>query len=88
MAETVLYEAAEGVATLTLNRPDRLNTIGPELIDDLRAMLERAWTDAEVRAIRLRGAGRAFESLRDALARRFASIRKKRGFSICSQLER
>ena len=29
MAETVLYEAAEGVATLTLNRPDRLNTIGP-----------------------------------------------------------
>ena len=60
MAETVLYEAADGVATLTLNRPDRLNTIGPELIDDLRANLERAWTDAEVRAIRLRGAGRAF----------------------------
>src|SRR5437868_7233798 len=60
MAETVLYEAADGVATLTLNRPDRLNTIGPELIDDLRAMLERAWTDAEVRAIRLRGSGRAF----------------------------
>ena len=60
MAETVLYEAADGVATLTLNRPDRLNTIGPELIDDLRANLERAWTDAEVRVIRLRGAGRAF----------------------------
>jgi enoyl-CoA hydratase len=60
MSETVLYEAADGVATLTLNRPDRLNTIGPELIDDLRANLERAWTDAEVRAIRLRGAGRAF----------------------------
>jgi enoyl-CoA hydratase len=60
MAETVLYEAADGVATLTLNRPERLNAIGPELIDDLRTMLERAWTDAEVRAIRLRGAGRAF----------------------------
>jgi enoyl-CoA hydratase len=60
MAETVLYEASDGVATLTLNRPDRLNAIGPELIDDLRTMLERAWTDAEVRAIRLRGAGRAF----------------------------
>ena len=62
MAETVLYEAADGVATLTLNRPDRLNTIGPELIDDLRANLERAWTDAEVRVIRLRGAGRAFSA--------------------------
>jgi enoyl-CoA hydratase len=60
MAETVLYEAADGVATLTLNRPERLNTIGPELIDDLRTMLERAWTDVEVRAIRLRGSGRAF----------------------------
>ena len=60
MAETVLYEAGDGVATLTLNRPERLNTIVPDLIDDLRAMLERAWTDAEVRAIRLRGAGRVF----------------------------
>src|SRR5436853_648195 len=60
MAETVLYEAADGVAPLTLKRPERLTAIGPELIDDLRAMLERAWTDAEVRAIRLRGAGRAF----------------------------
>jgi enoyl-CoA hydratase len=60
VAETVLYEAGDGVATLTLNRPDRLNTIVPDLIDDLKAMLERAWTDAEVRAIRLRGAGRVF----------------------------
>src|SRR2546429_6990879 len=60
MAETVLDEAADGVATLTLNRPDRLNTIGTERNEALRANLERAWTDAEVRAIRLRGSGRAF----------------------------
>src|SRR5256714_8634714 len=60
MAETVLYDRAEGVAGLTCTRPDRLNRIGPELIDDVRAMRERGWTDAEVRAIRLRGAGRAF----------------------------
>jgi enoyl-CoA hydratase len=60
MGQTVLYEAAEGVATLTLNRPQRLNTIVPELIEDLRGALGRAWEDAEVRAIRLRGAGRAF----------------------------
>jgi enoyl-CoA hydratase len=57
---TVLSESAEGVATLTLNRPERLNTITPELIADLRAALEAAWADAEVRAIRLRGAGRVF----------------------------
>jgi enoyl-CoA hydratase len=60
VGETVLYDAADGVATLTLNRPDRLNTIVPELIADLRAGLERAWGEEEVRAIRLRGAGRVF----------------------------
>ncbi|MDX6670980.1 MAG: enoyl-CoA hydratase [Solirubrobacteraceae bacterium] len=60
MGQTVLYEAGEGVATLTLNRPQRLNTIVPELIEDLRDALGRAWEDDEVRAIRLRGAGRAF----------------------------
>jgi len=60
MAGTVLYEAAERVATVTLNRPERLNTITPELIADLREALERAWADQEVHAIRLRGAGRAF----------------------------
>ena len=60
MAGTVLYESADAVATLTLNRPERLNTITPELIEDLRAALEQAWGDASVHAIRLRGAGRTF----------------------------
>jgi len=60
VTSTVLYESGEGVATLTLNRPDRLNTIVPELLDDLGAALEQAWGEPEVRAIRLRGAGRAF----------------------------
>jgi enoyl-CoA hydratase len=60
VAGTVLYEAADAVATLTLNRPERLNAITPELIEDLRAGLERAWGEPEVRVIRLRGAGRAF----------------------------
>jgi enoyl-CoA hydratase len=57
---TVLYEPADGVATLTLNRPERLNAITPELIRDLQDGLQRAWDDGDVRAIRLRGAGRAF----------------------------
>lgn len=57
---SVLFEAAGGVATLTLNRPERLNTITPGLIADLRSGLERAWADDSVRAVRLRGAGRGF----------------------------
>jgi enoyl-CoA hydratase len=56
----VIYEAADRVATLTLNRPERLNAITRELIGELRAGLERAWDDDGVRVIRLRGAGRAF----------------------------
>jgi enoyl-CoA hydratase len=60
MNGTVLLDSADGVATLTLNRPDRLNTITPALIADLRAALETAWDDDAVRVLRLRGAGRAF----------------------------
>ena len=57
---TVLYEVEGAVATLTLNRPDRLNAITDELIEDLEAGLDRAEADEAVRAVRLRGAGRAF----------------------------
>jgi enoyl-CoA hydratase len=58
--QSLLYESENLVATLTLNRPDRLNTIVPELIDELNAALDRAQADPEVRVIRLRGAGRSF----------------------------
>ncbi|MGZ8632748.1 MAG: crotonase/enoyl-CoA hydratase family protein [Solirubrobacteraceae bacterium] len=60
MGDTVLYEAADGVATLTLNRPQRLNAITPELVEDFGAALARALADDDVRVVRLRGAGRAF----------------------------
>ncbi|MGH2997266.1 MAG: crotonase/enoyl-CoA hydratase family protein, partial [Gaiellaceae bacterium] len=60
MGDTVGYEAGGAVATLTLDRPERLNAIVPELIEDLEAALDRAAADDRVRVIRLRGAGRAF----------------------------
>ena len=60
MADTVLTERHEGVATLTLNRPERLNAITPELAQDLRAALADANADDAVRVVRLRGAGRTF----------------------------
>jgi len=60
MGDTVLYEAADAVATLTLNRPERRNAITPELVEDFDAALARALADAEVRVVRLRGAGSAF----------------------------
>lgn len=48
------------MATLTLNRPDRLNAITDELREDFLDALGTAQSDPAVRAIRLRGAGRAF----------------------------
>jgi enoyl-CoA hydratase len=57
---TVGYELDGAVATLTLDRPARLNAIVPALIEDLGTALDRAEQDDAVRAIRLRGAGRSF----------------------------
>jgi enoyl-CoA hydratase len=58
--EPVLYEGDGRVATITLNRPKRLNTIVPALIEELNGALDRAQADPEVHVIRLRGAGRSF----------------------------
>ena len=48
------------VAVLTLNRPDRLNAIGTQTLDLLAAALAAAHQDAQVRALVIAGAGRAF----------------------------
>ena len=58
--ETLLYETADAVATITLNRPERLNTIVPPMPEELEAAVHRAVEDHEVKVIVLRGAGRAF----------------------------
>jgi enoyl-CoA hydratase/carnithine racemase len=56
----VLYSVADRVATLTLNRPDRLNAWTSVMGEQLQAALERAGADNGVRAIVLTGAGRGF----------------------------
>ena len=58
--ETLIYATDGAVATVTLNRPDRLNTIVPPMPDELEAAVHRAVADASVKVIVLRGAGRAF----------------------------
>jgi enoyl-CoA hydratase len=60
VGDTVRYDLDGAVATLTLNRPERLNAIVPALVEDLEAALDRAEADDAVRVVRLRGAGRAF----------------------------
>jgi 2-(1,2-epoxy-1,2-dihydrophenyl)acetyl-CoA isomerase len=60
--ETVLYEVRDGVATITLNRPESLNALTPEMNDRLVELVERADVDHDVRLTVLTGAGRAFSS--------------------------
>src|SRR5947209_11519486 len=58
--QTLRYDSADAVATITLNRPERLNTIVPPMPDELEAAVRRALAEDEVTVIVLRGAGRAF----------------------------
>ena len=61
MAGTVLTEeVGDGVRVVTLNRPQRLNAITPELLEDLIAALQAADREPAIRAVVLTGAGRAF----------------------------
>jgi len=60
MTDTVLADLADGVLTLVLNRPDRLNAFTEEMHLALRAGVQRAHDDGAVRAVLLTGAGRGF----------------------------
>lgn len=57
---SVLVSIEAGVETITLNRPEKLNALNPEMHERLRAALERALGDAQIRAVLLTGAGRGF----------------------------
>nr|WP_319388681.1 2-(1,2-epoxy-1,2-dihydrophenyl)acetyl-CoA isomerase PaaG [uncultured Cohaesibacter sp.] len=59
-SETVLSDLRDGVLTLTLNRPDKLNAFNEDMHLALRAQIERAHSEEAVRALLLTGAGRGF----------------------------
>ena len=58
--ECLLYEVKDRVATLTLNRPDRLNALGGTLREDLYTAIMAIGTNPEVGAVVITGAGRGF----------------------------
>src|SRR5678810_926853 len=58
--EHILYEADQGVAKITLNRPEVLNSFNRAMAAEVRQGLSAAGSDAEVRAVLITGAGRAF----------------------------
>jgi enoyl-CoA hydratase/carnithine racemase len=58
--ETLLYDVADGVATITLNRPDRLNAFTPKMMLDIIAAFDATDADDAVKAVIVTGAGRGF----------------------------
>jgi enoyl-CoA hydratase len=59
---TIIYEVERGRARITLNRPDKLNALSPQLLAELNEALWEADDDREVHAVILRGAGRSFSA--------------------------
>ncbi len=60
MAETILFAVENGVATLTLNRPDRLNALNRTMTAEILEALRLCTRDAAVRCLVITGAGRGF----------------------------
>ncbi|HSW16842.1 MAG TPA: enoyl-CoA hydratase-related protein [Ramlibacter sp.] len=60
MTDFLKFEIDEGVATITLNRPEKLNAFTAEMLEDWLRALEDCRTNPEVRVIVMTGAGRAF----------------------------
>ena len=65
LGNTVLFEIDGAVATITLNRPDRLNAVTDDMHVELREAMDRVRDDAEIRAVLLTGSGRGFCSGQD-----------------------
>lgn len=65
MYETIIYVVNEGIATITLNRPDRFNAFNNTLGTELQQALKEAAKDKSVRVLVLTGAGKAFCSGQD-----------------------
>jgi enoyl-CoA hydratase/carnithine racemase len=58
--ETILYDVRDRTATITFNRPDRLNAISPQMAEELRRAYAAAEADPEVWTVLVTGNGRAF----------------------------
>jgi enoyl-CoA hydratase/carnithine racemase len=60
--QTVLYDVKDGVATLTMNRPEKLNAFNGTMLEELTRALDEIYERADIRVVVLTGAGRAFSA--------------------------
>jgi enoyl-CoA hydratase/carnithine racemase len=66
--EQIIVDTADGVTTITLNRPDKMNAITPTMLDELNKALDTVAADSDVGVVILTGAGRAFSAGVDLVA--------------------
>jgi len=60
--KNVIYEKSEGVGTISLNRPEKLNAISFEMLDELWALLQDIIVDDDIHVILIKGEGRYFSA--------------------------
>ena len=60
--ETLILQREEGVATVTLNRPQKMNALNEQLLDELTKVIDEINQDDTIRAVIITGAGRAFSA--------------------------
>ena len=83
----LLVEDAAPAAIITLNRPDQLNALSTALMIELAEQLQRQAARPEVRAIVLKGAGRAFSAGHDLREMKDRSLEDEREiFAVCNKL--
>ncbi len=58
----ILFEVDQGVCTITLNRPDQMNSINPDVIRDLVAAIDQCVNSKDIKVVILAGAGKAFSA--------------------------
>lgn len=91
--QTILYAVEAGVATITFNRPDRLNALNHEMLSEFKDALDRVRRDPGIRVLLLTGAGRSFIAGADIkvflefdplTARAFAASAHETGFKLAA----
>ena len=88
--ETILVDYADGIATITLNRPDSLNALNLTVLEDVTAAAAAADADDAIRAIILTGSGKAFAAgadIKQMASLDFATAYRKNWFAGWTRLD-
>ncbi|MFM7672603.1 MAG: enoyl-CoA hydratase/isomerase family protein [Bacteroidota bacterium] len=84
MYQTLLTELTDGILTVTVNRPDKLNALSRTVLDDLDKLMDQVESDASVRGVILTGAGpKAFVAGADISE--FSGLSKEEGMSLAKR---